>query len=122
MSPPQPEPGGPGRRAIIRGYLLIRYVRSPPSGLKDSTVYPAFFIAPAMNPRTVCFCQPMVFMISARVAPFFRCSMATTWAVLLPSRAPSAFGFMAFLGALAACLAAFGALAFLVALGLAGAT
>src|ERR1019366_6832154 len=75
-----------------------------------------------MNPRTVCFCQPMVFKISARVAPFFRCSMATTWAVLLPSRAPSAFGFVAFLGALAACLAAFGALAFLVALGLAGAT
>src|ERR1017187_1959904 len=89
MSPPQPEPGGPGRRAIIRGYLLIRYVRSPPSGLKDSTVYPAFFIAPAMKPRTVCFCHPIVFMISARVAPFFRWSMATTWAVLLPSRGPA---------------------------------
>src|ERR1017187_9484262 len=45
-----------------------------------------------MNPRTVCFCQPMVFMISERVAPFLRWSMATTWAVLLPSRtAPAAF-------------------------------
>src|ERR1035438_5117494 len=75
-----------------------------------------------MKPRTVCFCQPMVFMISASVAPFFRWSMATTWAVLLPSRGPSGFGFVAFLGTLAACLAAFGALAFLVALGLAGAT
>src|ERR1035441_4775281 len=75
-----------------------------------------------MNPRTVCFCQPMVFMISASVAPFFRWSMATTWAVLLPSRGPSAFGFVAFLGAFAACLAAFGALPFLFDLGLAGAT
>ena len=28
----------------------------------------------------------MVRMISARVAPFLRCSMATTWAVLLPCR------------------------------------
>jgi hypothetical protein len=34
--------------------LAIRYVRSPLSDLKDSTVNPAFFIAPAMNPRTVC--------------------------------------------------------------------
>jgi hypothetical protein len=25
-------------------------VRSPPSGWNDSTLYPAFFIAPAMNP------------------------------------------------------------------------
>ena len=37
-----------------RGYLR-RYVRSPPAGLKDSTVCPAFFIAPAINPRTVWF-------------------------------------------------------------------
>jgi hypothetical protein len=29
------------------------------SGLKDSTTYPAFFIAPAMNPRTVCRCHPI---------------------------------------------------------------
>ena len=28
-------------------------------------MYPAFFIAPAMNPRTVCFCQPIFSMISA---------------------------------------------------------
>jgi hypothetical protein len=32
-------------------------------------VNPAFFIAPAMKPRTVCFCQPMVVMISANVTP-----------------------------------------------------
>jgi hypothetical protein len=39
-------------------------------------------------------------MISASVAPFFRCNIATTWAVLLPSRGPdSAFaGFAAFFG------------------------
>ena len=72
-------------------------MRSPPSGLKDSMLYPAFFIAPAMNPRTVCFCQPMVSIISASVAPFFRCSIATTWAVLLPSRAPALSAFAAFL-------------------------
>ena len=55
-------------------------------GLKDSTACPAFFIAPVMKPRTVCFCHAMVRMISARVAPFLRCSMAITWAVLLPWR------------------------------------
>src|ERR1019366_4468260 len=75
-----------------------------------------------MKPRTVCFCQPMVFIISAKVAPFFRWSMATTWAVLVPSRGPSALSFAAFLAVLAPCLAAFGALAFLFDLGLAGAT
>src|ERR1017187_1311721 len=45
-----------------------------------------------MKPRTVCFCQPILSMISVRVAPFLRWSMATTCAVLLPSRtAPAAF-------------------------------
>jgi hypothetical protein len=58
-----------------------------------------------MKPRTVCFCQPIVFMISASVAPFFRWSMATTWAVLVPSRGPSALGFADFWGALGAFLA-----------------
>src|SRR5260370_1194022 len=42
-----------------------------------------------MNPRTVCFCQPICCMISASVAPSLRCSMATTFAVLLPSRGPT---------------------------------
>src|SRR5450755_2054932 len=75
-----------GRAVNGRRSYLMRYVRTPPSGLKDSTVWPAFFIAPAMNPRTVCFCHPIVCMISASVAPFLRRSMATTWAVLLPGR------------------------------------
>src|SRR5580658_7965913 len=39
-----------------------------------------------MNPLTVCFCHPILSIISARVAPFLRWSMATTWDVLLPSR------------------------------------
>src|SRR5580698_1820106 len=43
-----------------------------------------------MKPRTVCFCQPILVMISGRVAPFLRCSNATTWAVLLPSRGGAA--------------------------------
>src|ERR1019366_180954 len=96
----------------------MRYVRSPLSDLKDSTVYPAFFIAPAMNPRTVCFCQPILSMISASVAPFFRWSMATTWAVLLPSRGPALSGALAAFLAWGALLAG---VVFLVALALAGA-
>ena len=60
--------------------------------MKDSTAYPAFFIAPAMNPRTVCFCHPMLCIISESVAPFLRCSMATTCAVLLPGHAAGISG------------------------------
>jgi len=60
------------------------------SGLKDSTVYPAFFIAPAMNPRTVHDFQPILSAISAKVAPFLRWSRAITRAFLLPSRASGA--------------------------------
>src|ERR1017187_2461811 len=66
-----------------------------------------------MNPRTVCFCQAIFSMISASVAPLFRWSMATTWAVLVPSRVP--LGFDSPLGgffdrvALVADLASFGA-------------
>src|SRR5438552_18834519 len=55
-------------------------------------------MAPAMNPRTVCFCQHIFCMISVRVAPPLRCSIATIWAVLLPSRgAAASCGFAAFL-------------------------
>src|SRR5579863_8143109 len=71
-----------------------------------------------MNPRTVCFCHAILSMISASVAPFFRWSMATTWAVLLPSRGAVASDVLAPFLALAA---AFAGLAFLAALGLDGA-
>src|ERR1019366_4631434 len=47
---------------------------------------------PLMNPRTVCACHPVAFMISAEVAPFLRWSMATTSAFLLPSRLGVDFG------------------------------
>src|ERR1039458_4166041 len=58
-------------------------------------------------------------MTSASVAPPFRSSRATTVAVLLPSRTPSAFGFVAFLGSLVAFLAG---VVFLADLALDGAT
>jgi hypothetical protein len=45
-----------------------------------------------MNPRTVCFCQDIFDMMSKIVAPFFRWSIATIWAVLLPSRGPAVSG------------------------------
>src|SRR6266550_4601584 len=70
-----------------------------------------------MNPRTVCFCQPILLMISASVAPFIRWSIVTTCAVLLPSRGPAlSFAFAAFLP-LGAFLAA---VVFLLALAFAG--
>src|ERR1035437_211306 len=71
-----------------------------------------------MNPRTVCFCQPIFSMISDSMAPFFRWSMATTWAVLLPSRGPALSSALAAFLPLGAFLAG---VAFLVALAFAGA-
>src|ERR1039458_9622286 len=96
----------------------MRYVLSPTSGLKDSTAYPAFFIAPAMNPRTVCFCQFILSIISARVAPLFRCTRAITWAVFVPSRGAALSCALAAFLALGAFLVA---VAFLIALAFAGA-
>lgn len=81
--------------------------------------YPALFMAPAMNPRTVCFCQPICSMISARAAPFFRFSIAITWAVLLPSRAPWLSATLAIFLALGAFL---GGVVFLPGLPLGGVT
>src|ERR1039458_8124098 len=75
-------------------------------------------MAPAMNPRTVCFCQPIFCMISVSVAPFLRCSIATTWAVLLPSRGPALSCSLAAFLALGALLAG---VVFLVVLAFAGA-
>ena len=45
-----------------------------------------------MNPPTVYFCQPIWSLISDRVAPFLRRSVATTRAALLPSRGPTPCG------------------------------
>src|SRR5580700_3287112 len=71
-----------------------------------------------MNPRTVCRCQPIFSMISTSVAPFLRCSRATTWAVLEPSRGPALSSFLTAFLALGAALAG---MAFLVGLAFAGA-
>src|ERR1039458_8700047 len=71
-----------------------------------------------MKPRTVCRCQPMVSMISAIVAPPLRRSMATTCAVLLPSRGAAASRAFAAVLPLGAALAA---VAFLASLAFAGA-
>ena len=83
-SPPRPKPGGRNRK--VAELLLADAIGTRPALRHDSTVYPAFFMAPAINPRTVCRCQPIFSMISTRVAPPLRCSIATTCAVLLPAR------------------------------------
>src|ERR1039457_6854934 len=101
---PGREPEGPriGRRTAS-GAFSRRPRRSTAS--RSSPRRPAFFIAPAMKPRTVCFCQPILSMISTSVARPL-CSIATTWAVLLPSRgAASDFGAFAAFLALGAFLA-----------------
>src|ERR1019366_10272717 len=67
-----------------------------------------------MKPRTLCACQPVTFMSSASVAPSGRFSKSRMFAALLPSLAAPAF--FAALGAF------LGALAFLAAFPLAGAT
>jgi hypothetical protein len=51
--------------------LLVDFaVRAPHSHLKDSTVYPTFFISPAMNPRTAVFCRDIFCITSTSVASF----------------------------------------------------
>src|ERR1035441_4756993 len=72
-----------------------------------------------MNPRTLWACQDVASIISASVVPLARCSNASTALVLVRSRTPSDFAFVAFLGGLAAFLAGVVSLADL---GLAGAT
>jgi hypothetical protein len=76
----------------------------------DLTLNPSFFASvPLMNPRTLCACQPVAFMISLRVAPSGRFSMSRTFALLLPSRASrrrwTGVGVFVPLGALASFLA-----------------
>src|ERR1700693_2377382 len=43
-------------------------------------------MAPAMNPRTVWRCQPMLCISSLMLTPPLRCISAITWAILLPAR------------------------------------
>src|ERR1017187_2725480 len=51
---------------------------------------PCFFEAMLTNPRTVCFCHLVAFMISARVAPLARAIISSTFAPLLSGRGPVA--------------------------------
>src|SRR5450759_2436989 len=59
------------------------YVRSPEAFLEDSMLWPPLLPRMLTKPRTVCFCQPVVSMISARVAPLARFIIAITSAFLL---------------------------------------
>jgi hypothetical protein len=86
-------------------------VRSPSSALVDVTVSLIFLpIVPDRKPRTECGCQPVAFISSLAVTPPARLSRSSTLAVLLPSRAPTAF--FAPLGAFFAGLAFLGDLPF----------
>jgi len=53
--------------------------------------YPAFFIAPAMNPRIVWFFQPVSLAIAAIVAPPLARSMSITMAFFENSRGTAVF-------------------------------
>src|SRR5579862_1379575 len=70
---------------------------------------PCFLAAVEMNPRTLCACQSVAFMISARVAPLGRWISARIFAPLLSARGALAFlaaGLAVFLPALSAFLGA----------------
>src|SRR5580700_4862284 len=70
----------------------MRYPRSPPALLKESTGIPIFFpTAPLRKPRTEWGCHPVAFMRSFKVAPSGRRSRARILAVLLPLRAVVGF-------------------------------
>src|SRR5580658_1550590 len=55
-----------------------------------------------MNPRTVCFCQPVAVMISSRLAPFLRLIRASTCSFLVVPAVFGSFAALADLGALVA--------------------
>src|ERR1035438_10642792 len=75
---------------------------------------PVFLVSVEMNPRTVCFCQPVSAIISCNVVPPARSSMSCTIAFLLNARGTRG------VGAPAAALAALVALAFFAGLGATG--
>jgi hypothetical protein len=56
------------------------YLRSPLSPLVDATVSPILLpSAPLMNPRTLCACHFVTFMISASVAPVGSQNLISTY-------------------------------------------
>src|SRR6266851_4755814 len=66
-----------------------------------------FLAAVEMKPRTLCACQSVAFMISARVAPLARPIMSMIFAPLLSARGALVFFAGAGLAAFFAALAAF---------------
>src|SRR5262249_60891021 len=86
--------------------LLLGYPRSPASLFGDSILRSCFFPAVERNPRTLCACQSVAFMMSARVAPLGRLISSRIFAPLLSAR--GAFSGVAafFAGFFAAGLAA----------------
>ena len=118
------KPAAARSRAGGRGLamLLVDAVRALPSlGFerldREASLFHRAYAA--MKPRTVCRCHPNFNMISASVAPSSRWSIATTWAVLLPSRGPARFCAVAAFLPLGAFLTA---VALLVAFAFLGAT
>src|SRR5215468_11342817 len=83
-------------------------MRSPASVFVDSILRPCFLAAVERNPRTLCACQSVAFMISARVAPLGRPINSRIFAPLLPPRGElaSLTGFAPLLTALGSCLGA----------------
>src|SRR5215468_5648160 len=61
-------------------------MRSPASVFVDSILRPCFLAAVERNPRTLCACQSVAFMISARVAPLGRPISSRIFAPLLSAR------------------------------------
>src|SRR5215510_15317792 len=80
-------------------------MRSPLSFFEDSILIPRFFPAVDRKPRTLCACQSVAFMISARVAPLGRPISSRIFAPLLSARGAlasfSAADFPAFFAGLA---------------------
>ena len=109
-----------GFEADLRGgrvaevYFPSLYVRSPAAFLDDSIFSPPLLPRMLTNPRTVCGCHPVAFMISGKAAPFARFIIAMTSAFLLVRPAggllaiflarPAFFADLAFLLALRAPL------------------
>src|SRR5216684_1738353 len=90
--------------AIRKFYFLIWYTRSPASVFVDSILRPCFLAAVERKPRTLCACQAVVFIISARLAPLGRPISSRIFAPLLSARgvlASLAWAGLAFLPALA---------------------
>src|SRR6266852_5259308 len=80
------EPGGGLVEDNCEVYLASLYTRSPASFFEDSIWTPCFLPAVEMKPRTLCACQSVAFMISARVAPLARPIISRIFAPLLSAR------------------------------------